>query len=269
MDSNPIAKIWIDDTGKLCVQPESVKFEHIYRSAMGVQWNPSESYLYPPIIGSWAPNEWFCQILAAVKNEYGYKLYINPKTKWVNVDETIRLSIESENSKPRINVSFTFFSPEKGGRRSPIFLNSYRPHLRVIGDTEYIGVQFNENPNKGIAPDVKFDTEVTLLYFPDVSYKKLRHETGFEILEGAKVIGKGKVINQESLPKINEDLYYCPAVEKEIDVGHCWEYCFVDMGGPTDTAIELKKWIGQSSKFAGIEDFHKVCDKCPHCQWSR
>lgn len=60
-----------------------------------------------------------------------------------------------------------------------------------------------------------------------------------------------------------DDLYYCPAVEKEIDIGLCWEYCFVDM------ANELKKWIELSNKFTDIEDFHKVCDKCPHCQWSR
>jgi hypothetical protein len=269
MDSNPIVKIWINDTGKLCVQPESVKFEYIYRSAMGVQWNSSESYLYPPITGSWAPNEWFRQILAAVKNEYGCKLYINPETKWVNVDESVKLSIESENSKPRINVSVTFLPPEKGGRKSPLFLNAYRPHLRVIGDTEYLGVQFNENSNRGIAPNVEFKSEITLLYFPDVSYKKLRPEAEFEILEGAKVIGKGKVINQESSPKINEDLYYCPAIEKEIDIGLCWEYCFADMGGPLDIANELKMWIKLLGKFSSIEDFHKVCDKCPHCQWSR
>lgn len=99
MESNPIAKLWIDDTGKLCVQPKSAKFEYIYRSAMGVQWNSSEGYLYPPIEGSWAPNDWFRQILAAVKNEYGCKLYLTPETNWANIDEVTRTTIESENYK--------------------------------------------------------------------------------------------------------------------------------------------------------------------------
>lgn len=66
-----------------------------------------------------------------------------------------------------------------------------------------------------------------------------------------------------------DDLYYCSAVEKEIDIGLCWEYCFVGMGGPMDTANELKKWIELSNKYIDIGDFHKVCDKCTHCQWSR
>ena len=68
---------------------------------------------------------------------------------------------------------------------------------------------------------------------------------------------------------MTNDLWYCPAVQKEIYHGLCWEYCFADMCGPIDTAYELKMWIKQTRKFKDIEDFHKICEKCEHCQWSR
>lgn len=61
--------------------------------------------------------------------------------------------------------------------------------------------------------------------------------------------------------------YYCPAMEIEISEGACWEYCFADNGGPTDTTNWLKKWITTTGKFETIADFHKVCKDCKHCQW--
>jgi hypothetical protein len=64
-------------------------------------------------------------------------------------------------------------------------------------------------------------------------------------------------------------LWYCPATEKEIAWGLCWEYCFVDIGGPIDTENELKRWIKLTKKFKDIEEFHKVCENCIHCQWAR
>lgn len=66
-----------------------------------------------------------------------------------------------------------------------------------------------------------------------------------------------------------DDRWYCPATEKEIDWGLCWEYCFVDIGGSIDTALALKRWIELTMKFKDVEDFHKVCEKCIYCQWSR
>jgi hypothetical protein len=65
------------------------------------------------------------------------------------------------------------------------------------------------------------------------------------------------------------NLWYCPATGKEIDRRLCWEYCFVGIGGPIDTAYELKTWIEQTKRFMDIEDFHKFCEKCIHCQWSK
>lgn len=39
---------------------------------------------------------------------------------------------------------------------------------------------------------------------------------------------------------MDKNVWYCPATEKEIAEGLCWEYCFVDKGGPIDTAYELR-----------------------------
>ena len=51
-------------------------------------------------------------------------------------------------------------------------------------------------------------------------------------------------------------------------MGLCWEYCFAEMGGPLDTANELNTWIEQDEKFHTIEEFHRICEVCIHCQWS-
>lgn len=59
--------------------------------------------------------------------------------------------------KYSIYVSVEFLSTKEGGRKSPIVLiggsGGYRPHFRVIGDTEYLGVQFLEGPKRIISPN--------------------------------------------------------------------------------------------------------------------
>jgi hypothetical protein len=66
---------------------------------MGVYWNSSERFLYPRIIGSWSPTDWFRQILKVARDEYGCKLYLTSKTRWTNIDEVTRKAIESEYEK--------------------------------------------------------------------------------------------------------------------------------------------------------------------------
>lgn len=63
--------------------------------------------------------------------------------------------------------------------------------------------------------------------------------------------------------------WFCPVIEEEITDGLCWEYCFVTIGGPADTAYKLSKWIKETKKFKDISEFHQVCENCPHCQWAR
>jgi hypothetical protein len=65
------------------------------------------------------------------------------------------------------------------------------------------------------------------------------------------------------------DCWYCPALEKEIVDGLCWEYCFATNGGPADASPELRNWIEQTKKYKDINEFHQACESCPHCQWAK
>jgi hypothetical protein len=73
------------------------------------------------------------------------------------------------------------------------------------------------------------------------------------------------------LPAVNDEdhRWFCPAFEQVIDHGFCWECCFAGSIGPRGTAEELRRWIGTSQRFASLEDFHRICACCEHCQWSR
>lgn len=96
MKTEPISKIWVDYTNRLCIQAHNTTFEMIYRSAVGVQWNDENHYLYSQIMRSRNPLDWFRQILGAVEVEYGYILYITEKTEWKNIDGTFKRLIETE-----------------------------------------------------------------------------------------------------------------------------------------------------------------------------
>jgi hypothetical protein len=55
-------------------------------------------------------------------------------------------------------------------------------------------------------------------------------------------------------------------VDREIDEGLCWEYCFAGQGGPSDTLRDLKQWIRLSRRYEDVEDFHRICAACAHRQ---
>jgi hypothetical protein len=88
---------------------------------------------------------------------------------------------------------------DKGGRHEPLNLcndrpGEYRPHLRVIGGSgEMLGVAFMDGPDNPIPPGGKTFATIKSLYEPDVSYRELVEGAEFEILEGAKVVGNGRV----------------------------------------------------------------------------
>lgn len=70
----------------------------------------------------------------------------------------------------------------------------------------------------------------------------------------------------ETEKQAENNTWYCKATDAKIDKGLCWEYCFSGRGGPTDTAEKLNEWIKKSNKYNTLDDFHKVCEKCPHYQ---
>lgn len=95
MASDDIAEIRIDATERLCVVPQSNSFPYIYRAAMEVQWDNKGRYLYSPKPREWSYAQWFQQIIAAVKQEYGCTLVITPATRWQNIDDSLKIMITS------------------------------------------------------------------------------------------------------------------------------------------------------------------------------
>lgn len=97
-------------------------------------------------------------------------------------------------------VVVEFFPKEAGGRQGPPWLNGYRysPHFRVTNSSEFLGIEFVSGPDQ-VEFNVQYHAIARFLYEPNVSYEALIEGTEFEILEGPKVVGKGKIISREEL----------------------------------------------------------------------
>ncbi|MDP4147031.1 MAG: hypothetical protein Q8936_21585 [Bacillota bacterium] len=108
--------------------------------------------------------------------------------------------------KPFLDVSVEFLSKDKDYRERKFYLNGskgysrgYSPHFRVIGDSEFLGIEFIEGPDRFIGLGEMVNAKVELMYYPDVSYEKLIKGQRFEILEGATVVGRGYVLSAVKL----------------------------------------------------------------------
>jgi hypothetical protein len=112
---------------------------------------------------------------------------------------------------PRIECLITFIPVSEGGRSHPFPAGGlsgevYRPHL-VVGDPrqrgslsagnrsteEYLGVAFHQDPVDGAAGS-EMKVTVTLMYYPRVSYDKLKPGVTFTVREGARIVGFGSVL---------------------------------------------------------------------------
>jgi hypothetical protein len=88
---------------------------------------------------------------------------------------------------------------DKGGRQESLVLcndtpGQYRPHVRVIGGSgEMLGVAFMDGPDDPIHPGGKTLATIKSLYEPDVSYDELVEGAEFEIIEGTRVVSRGRV----------------------------------------------------------------------------
>ena len=88
---------------------------------------------------------------------------------------------------------------EKGGRRSSICLSTdstvlYRPHFRVLGGNgEMLGVEFVDGPDKPVPPGGSTYATVRFVSEPDIRYDELAIGSEFEILEGDRIVGVGRI----------------------------------------------------------------------------
>jgi len=92
MRQDGIKEIGIDDTGRLCIMPEEVKFSLIYRTAMEVHWDERGLFLYSPKPREWSYFDWYLQILAAAK-ECNCRLSLTGKTVWINIPSSLKQQI--------------------------------------------------------------------------------------------------------------------------------------------------------------------------------
>ncbi len=102
------------------------------------------------------------------------------------------------NTPPRFyDVSVRFYRPEEGGRSVLPDLGSklYRPHFVITGQTDYLGVVFVEG--KSTQEQRSFVASVASVY-ETVDYSSLVPGVHFLIMEGAKAVGEGLVMEAGS-----------------------------------------------------------------------
>lgn len=118
-----------------------------------------------------------------------------------------KLGDEEENRIRQVASSMTgfaevhveFLPTDQGGRRTPICLSEdavarYMPHFRMIdGDGTYLGVEFVDGPDDPVPPGGSTYATVRFMYERQVSYDALVEGADFEICEGGRVIGFGRV----------------------------------------------------------------------------
>jgi translation elongation factor EF-Tu-like GTPase len=99
---------------------------------------------------------------------------------------------------------FIEFTPtSQGGRHSPVWLGEhaaphYMPHLVVHdGDGTYLGVELVDGPDHPINPGDRTYATVRFMYEPDVSYEALVEGTTFDIREGGRTVGSGRVTRRQ------------------------------------------------------------------------
>src|SRR3954470_19871102 len=83
--------------------------------------------------------------------------------------------MEQKEKYPYAEVLVEFYPPENGGRRHPVYLDDkgYRPHFRILNETELSGVEFIEGPDEPAQPGIAIFASVKFLYWPNVKYQGL------------------------------------------------------------------------------------------------
>ena len=93
MNKEKIIVVGIDVQGRIFVKPESKSFPYIYRAAMEVNWDEDKKVLFSPQPREWSYQNWFEQIINAVKNECNTILIVDENTHWENVNQNIKEDI--------------------------------------------------------------------------------------------------------------------------------------------------------------------------------
>lgn len=93
MNKEKIIMVGIDELDRLFVKPESKSFPSIYRAAMEVNWDEDKKVLFSPKPREWSYQNWFEQIINAVKNECNTILIVDENTRWENISQNTKEDI--------------------------------------------------------------------------------------------------------------------------------------------------------------------------------
>jgi hypothetical protein len=100
-------------------------------------------------------------------------------------------------------VYIELYTPSAGGRDTPVDLcndhpGTYLPHFRPLGSGgDLLGVEFVDGPDDPVAPGASTYATVHFLYEPEVSYNALSEGAEFEIVEGPRTVGHGRVTRRD------------------------------------------------------------------------
>lgn len=94
--------------------------------------------------------------------------------------------------KPEVIVHLRMKQEAHGGRHGP-FTAGYCPHLRVR-DSEWLGVRVSHVPAP-VFPGQAETVRLELMYHPSLDYSLLKPGVQFVVLEGARTVGEGEVID--------------------------------------------------------------------------
>lgn len=92
MKEDTVARIEIDDAGRLLVVPFSETFPYIWREAMEVNWDPDCSALYAPLPRTWTRSRWLAQIFNAARAQ-GCELRVTHDTTWVGFEPDVEAEL--------------------------------------------------------------------------------------------------------------------------------------------------------------------------------
>jgi hypothetical protein len=99
-----------------------------------------------------------------------------------------------------VSLRIRLLSPGENGRTTPIAGSAhpaaYKPHLRVGGDGEYLGVAFVDGP-PWIHPGEEAEVTAALIYTgTGVDYSGLQAGASISVVEGSHTVARGHVLRR-------------------------------------------------------------------------
>jgi len=95
MQTCPLEKVAVLDDGRIAVFPELKKgmWQHVYREAAGVYWEPGLGCFVSTPPKEWTPQKWYQQIVAVVRSGVGLEMLLASTTNFDSKDEGFEESI--------------------------------------------------------------------------------------------------------------------------------------------------------------------------------